>query len=327
MKPHKIAIYEVRSDAGSKLTAAMEFAKLNWRSLLRTMLYLVLPLCVVTSAAGQRYLSDVVQYFMWGSSDDDISMANSVTFVILTALSGLMTLAVTYGLMWHYEQGDDLGQLSLRNLWPILRRSLLRGALAWLTVGVMLIVAAVISFFVCAACFGIGLLAWPFVMLAIVGIMSLILPTYLLEDDISWLDATQKGVRYGLRTWKGCFCLSFMLFLIFSLLSNIIALPWILTVSFQISLFPDVQLASVVGLTLYKFLSYLLLIVAQFANCLALMFVLIVVAYQYGHAAEWLDSASVSEGIDRFESLADNNESEPTSAADHHGDFDDFDKL
>ena len=54
---------------------------------------------------------------------------------------------------------------------------------------------------------------------------------------------------------------------------------------------------------LYSFFLYLLGILQTFGAYLSMIFSLIGLAYQYGHASEVVDSVSVEEDIDNFDKL------------------------
>ena len=54
---------------------------------------------------------------------------------------------------------------------------------------------------------------------------------------------------------------------------------------------------------LYSFFLYLLGILQTFGTYLSMIFSLIGLAYQYGHASEVVDSVSVEEDIDNFDKL------------------------
>ena len=53
----------------------------------------------------------------------------------------------------------------------------------------------------------------------------------------------------------------------------------------------------------YSFMLYLLAIVQAFGTYLAMIFTLVGLAYQYGHASEKMDSVTIESDIDNFDKL------------------------
>ena len=88
-----------------------------------------------------------------------------------------------------------------------------------------------------------------------------------------------------------------------SILQGITMLPWYVATIVKY-FFAMSEGGNVVTVSpLYSFFLYLLGILQTFGAYLSMIFSLIGLAYQYGHASEVVDSVSVEEDIDNFDKL------------------------
>ena len=91
--------------------------------------------------------------------------------------------------------------------------------------------------------------------------------------------------------------------LISSVLQGVTTTPWyIATIVKYFFMLSDTQNELTISAG-YSFMVYLLAIIQTFGAYLSMIFSLIGIVYQYGHASEVVDSISVESEIDKFEQL------------------------
>ena len=130
-----------------------------------------------------------------------------------------------------------------------------------------------------------------------------ILLTSIIYGLIGILAAFWKTFRLGFATWGGVFLVSLVMGLISSVLQGVTTTPWyIATIVKYFFMLSDTQNELTISAG-YSFMVYLLAIVQTFGAYLSMIFSLIGMVYQYGHASEVVDSISVESEIDKFEQL------------------------
>ena len=141
----------------------------------------------------------------------------------------------------------------------------------------------------------------PFVIILVVP-LALWAPIYLFED-ISIMGSLKKTFRLGFATWGGIFLISLIMGLIAGILQGVTMMPWYICTIVK-SIFAMSSGGSEATVSVgYSFLLYLLAIVQVFGAYLAMIFSLVGLAYQYGHASEKVDNIMVESDIDNFDKL------------------------
>ena len=156
---------------------------------------------------------------------------------------------------------------------------------------------------------GILVVASPFTLLLTIPLLiacavplALFTPIYLFEE-IGILAAFWKTFRLRFATSGGVFLVSLVMGLISSVLQGVTTTPWyIATIVKYFFMLSDTQNELTISAG-YSFMVYLLAIVQTFGAYLSMIFSLIGMVYQYGHASEVVDSISVESEIDKFEQL------------------------
>lgn len=285
----KIALY-VKRPFGDKLNATMDFIKENWKPMLKFCTYLILPLCLIQAISMNGIMGGAM----------GIAAAKEAGTNSLAAIG--MQFWVNYGLMQIYNQREErLAGVTFADLKPFLFKNIRRLLVMVLfCIGLTIVVGIVMGILVVASPFTL-LLTIPLLIACAVP-LALFTPIYLFEE-IGILAAFWKTFRLGFATWGGVFLVSLVMGLISSVLQGVTTTPWyIATIVKYFFMLSDTQNELTISAG-YSFMVYLLAIVQTFGAYLAMIFSLIGMVYQYGHASEVVDSISVESEIDKFEQL------------------------
>jgi len=285
----KIALY-VKRPFGDKLNATMDFIKENWKPMLKFCTYLILPLCLIQAISMNGIMGGAM----------GIAAAKEAGTNSLAAIG--MQFWVNYGLMQIYNQREErLAGVTFADLKPFLFKNIRRLLVMVLfCIGLTIVVGIVMGILVVASPFTL-LLTIPLLIACAVP-LALFTPIYLFEE-IGILAAFWKTFRLGFATWGGVFLVSLVMGLISSVLQGVTTTPWyIATIVKYFFMLSDTQNELTISAG-YSFMVYLLAIVQTFGAYLSMIFSLIGMVYQYGHASEVVDSISVESEIDKFEQL------------------------
>lgn len=285
----KIALY-VKRPFGDKLNATMDFIKENWKPMLKFCIYLILPLCLIQAISMNGIMGGAM----------GIAAAKEAGTNSLAAIG--MQFWVNYGLMQVYNQREErLAGVTFADLKPFLFKNIRRLLVMVLfCIGLTIVVGIVMGILVVASPFTL-LLTIPLLIACAVP-LALFTPIYLFEE-IGILAAFWKTFRLGFATWGGVFLVSLVMGLISSVLQGVTTTPWyIATIVKYFFMLSDTQNELTISAG-YSFMVYLLAIVQTFGAYLSMIFSLIGMVYQYGHASEVVDSISVESEIDKFEQL------------------------
>lgn len=309
MNTIKIPFYQERS-FGEKFNVTFEFVKQNWKTLLRYLTYVCLPLSLVGALSLNQLLSSALDMQEARSEDWGLIMSFFISYagiVLVGCLGALWGATVTFSLMQVYNQRAngldgityaDLKPYFKRNAWRMFKLGLVGMLLAVVYVTVMVLV---------------GMLNWIFAFFFFIGLVVLLVPLLLagpvyIYEDVSVWNALGRGIRLGWNTWGGIFGFIFILSVLLSVVQAVLGIPW--QVCNVIKMFlgdssnptPD---SIGVGLMLAMYVSGVFLLYTQFVIS-TISFV--GTSYLYSHAAEMLDDMSVEEGIEQFEQIADTNQ-------------------
>lgn len=305
----KIALY-VKRPFGEKLNAAFDFIKENWKPLLKLTTYLILPLCLIQALSLNGLMGGAMTMTTLANSavaNSDLGMlAGFMTYYALYMLLYLIGTAMLSSLVYtlirtYNEREGGLQGVTLRELKPLLLRN----------IGRMLLLMVVSTVLVALAMIPIGVLMYLSMytlaltiplLIAFSVPLALFAPIYLFED-ITIMAALGKTFRLGFATWGGIFLISIIMGIIGSVLQGVTMVPWyVATVVKYFFAMSDTESTATVSVG-YSFLLYLLGIIQAFGAYLSMIFALIGLAYQYGHASEVVDSVTVENDIDNFDKL------------------------
>ena len=277
----KIALYVQRS-FGEKLTTTFDFIKENWKPLMKFTTYLMLPLCLLQGLSLNGLMSGTMALgdMTGGSFDSSVVGASIMALVtyyslyaVLYLLGTVMLTSLVYALVRTYNEREErLEGVTLGMLKPLLFRNVRR-------VFLIMIVVVVVS---------VPLAIWT--------------PVYLFED-IYIIDALKKAYRLGFATWGGIVLISIVMGFIAAILQGVTMIPWYIgTIVKYIFAMTDAGGGATVSAA-YSFVLYLLAVVQAFGVYMSMIFSLLGLAYQYGHASEKIDYVMVESDIDNFDKL------------------------
>lgn len=307
----KIALYAKRT-FGEKLNVSFDFIKENWKLLLKAATYLILPLCLIqaltlnsfmgsmlnSATAVQSGMSQLESYASMGA----MYFVNYIGYIVLSMIGSILLSSLVYAMMQKYNESEErLQGVTLKTLKPLLLHNM--GRLFKLTlVGVLfgIIVIAIVGALTVLSPFTL-ILTFPLLIACAVP-LCLLAPVYLFEK-VSVMGAFKKTYRLGFATWGGILAISLIMGLIASVLQGVTMVPWyVATLVKYFFAMSDTGSETTVSVG-YSFVLYLLGIIQTYGTYLSMIFSLIGLAYQYGHASEVVDSVTVEEDIDNFDKL------------------------
>lgn len=304
----KIAMY-VKRNFGEKLSASFDFIKENWKLMLKFTTYLLLPICLIQALSLNGlmgYIAVLTDLSGGGGLSDASLMMSFFSYYSLYMFVFLIgTIALTsliYALIRTYNERDErLQGVTLGMLRPMLLRNVKRLVVMTLFGLVLMVLLGVIMGLMAALLWPALFLVIPFVIILAVP-LALWAPIYLFED-ISVMESLKKTFRLGFATWGGIFLISLIMGLIAGILQGVTMMPWYIGTIVK-SIFAMSSGGSEATVSVgYNFMLYLLAIVQAFGAYLAMIFSLVGLAYQYGHASEKVDNIMVESDIDNFDKL------------------------
>lgn len=305
----KIAMYAKRS-FGEKFNATFDFIKENWKLLLKFTTYLLLPICLIQALSLNGFMGGVMA--LEGATGGAAVFADTGLMISFISYYGLYMLlfmvgtilltSLVYALIRTYNEREErLQGVTLGMLKSLLLRNVKRLFLVTLFgVLLMVLVSLVLGFLAALLPFSLFLIV-PLIFIFIVP-LALWAPIYLFED-ISILEALKKTFRLGFATWGGIFLISLVLGMIAGILQGVTMVPWYIVTVVKYIFAMSAGGSEVTVSVGYSFVQYLLAIVQAFGAYLAMIFSLVGLAYQYGHASEKVDSIMVESDIDNFDKL------------------------
>lgn len=308
-----IPLYEERT-FGEKLSATFDFIKQNFRFWLLSCVYLLLPLSLVQAIALNGYMGGIMGgdlFFMDGTITDSapyMAVASYFGYIFFFSVGSLLLSSLIYAIMRYYRENDgNFEGVTLRDLSAQIKTNFWRGFLVGLLftgfsllvilVGVLTIMLEIPAF---SAIVFVLLLAAA---IAVCVPLSLTMPVCMLEDGNTTFGAVKRAFRLGWNTWGGTFLLIFLIGIIVNIIQSVVALPWYIALMVKAVLTVDGSSAEIVQSGWYNFLYYLLAVVQTFGSYLAMSIMMTALGYQYGSAAEKMDSMSVDDDIENFESI------------------------
>lgn len=306
----KIAMYVKRS-FGEKLNASFDFIKESWKPLLKFSTYLILPVCLIQALSlngvmgGALEMSQLSQVTM-GSPDISslgvMFLVQYAAYILLSIIGIILLSSLVYGLIQKYNESEErLQGVTLGILKPLLFRNIRKlFALMGMSIILSVVVLAIVGALAGLSSFTL-ILTIPF-LIAFGVPLALLTPIYLFED-ISLVGAFNKTFRLGFATWGGILLISIVMGIIASVLQGVTMTPWYIAtlVKYFFSM-SDTGSATTVSAG-YSFALYLLGILQTYGAYLSMIFSLVGLAYQYGHATEVVDSITVENDIDNFDKL------------------------
>ena len=311
MEKPLIKLYRIRT-FGEKISDTFDFVRENFRSLLKYLTYLMLPLSLVQAFAQTNFMGGYMDFIekmgknVQQSSDVSqmLSWVGSMTLMVVVDYVAMMLLvAIVYAMMQHYEQRPQrLEGITGEELRPDVTRMLGRQFIVLITSIVVMALFGV--FAVLMALIHIGMLAIVFlVLLAVTPLFALVTPIYLFERETGIVSAYTKSIRLGWKTWGGIVGVGLVLFVIVTIVGSIIETPWTIMLMVKNVLTAQGSETGFVSSFGYTAIQYLLGVISTYVGNLLMSLLYIGMAYQYGHACEKVDGVTVDRDIENFETL------------------------
>ena len=317
----KIELYRTRTFS-EKISDTFAFVRESWRPTLKYATYLLLPVSIVMAFFMNNFMDSYMRMIIGvtgtGSMDgpDDQTVAFVLTtlgLVLLSLVGSMLITALVYALVRLYNLRGErrLDALTGSELKPVLLAMLRR--ITWLMlatlllavlVGALIAMLLVLMTIISPVLMVLVLLLVYAALICVLIPLTLVVPVYMLEDDITIPAAFQKAWRLGFATWGGIVAVVLVLSLIGTVIQSFTSLPWtiMLMVKTTLTLQGDTA-GGFVDSVSYSFLQYLFCIVQCFATLLVSVLTLVGVTVQYGHASDKIDGVSVAMNIEKFDEL------------------------
>ncbi len=342
LQRQRIDLYKSRTFSET-LSAVFDFVSENFRPLFRMLAVFLLPICLIGGVCYSVLIDQTLdtEVVMARQTDNAVTsvLLNYGVMIVLALLAGAVLSGVVYTLMQQYYarqerlQGityADIKATVWKNIGRMLAVSLVVGVimvvLLVLTVTVVSLTAAVSSGILLPAVLGLVL---GIGLLACVLSLLLVFPTRIF-GRLSLGGSLKQAMRYGFRINWRLFSTLFILYIICSLVSMAMGIPYYILVMLKgIAAVDDSALQwQFTSAAWFVFVSYLSSIVLLFGSYLSMSLMYLGVAFCYGHAAEKIDGLSMQQSIDDFEMLS-NSQPKAEIAADDtaESEIDNFEKL
>lgn len=303
-----------RRTFSENLSATFDFVSENFRTLFRFLTAFILPLCAVGALCYMSTLGQVMK--MEAMGENELGMLTSLgTNYLLTILVSFLASAVLTGVVYtlmqqYWARPDRLKGLTYADIKPTV----------WHNIGKM------VNLYFLIAAFGIGLFVVFFIIAGLASTVSASLmvvallvviamavavvplflsgPAYILGGQ-TVTGAFKQAMRYGYRVLLGLIGLVIILYLICSLVSTALSMPFYILAIIQAIAGVDqgtssLQFTSSFWFTLINYLSAILALYGMFVGYALLH---VGLAFYYGHAAEKVDGVSMTKTVDEFENL------------------------
>ena len=309
----RIDLY-ARRTFSENLSATFDFVSENFRTLFRFLTAFILPLCAVGALCYMSTLGQVMKMEAMGGSE--LGMLTSLgTNYLLTILVSFLASAVLTGVVYtlmqqSWARPDRLKGLTYADIKPTV----------WHNIGKM------VNLYFLIAAFGIGLFVVFFIiaglastvsaslmvvaLLVVIAMAVAVVPLFLsgpacILGGQTVTGAFKQAMRYGYRVLLGLIGLVIILYLICSLVSTALSMPFYILAIIQVIAGVD-QATSFMDLTSsfwFTLINYLSAILALYGMFVGYALLHVGLAFYYGHAAEKVDGVSMTKTVDEFENL------------------------
>lgn len=316
----KIELYRIRTFT-EKLIDMFNFLRENWRPMLKYFLYMMLPISIVLALPFNHFFDSYLGLTGKLANPDALRDMNfwlfgisAVATVLGTMFSALLLESFVYAMIRVYgRRPQRLKDLFYTDFRDDLYFCMKRGVIMALTgLGIMAIVAVIgiiilVMAFAVSYQFGtavtiLGIILLYIAIFVLVFPLYMVAPVYMLEEKIGVIDAYKKGLRLGFKTWGGIFAIMLVVGVLSSIIQTFTMMPWYLlsVVKAVFTLMKEMDKPFFHSF-LYSLLQYLTCILMCLGYMLSMVFSLVGVTIQYGHASEKIDGTGVSKRIDKFE--------------------------
>lgn len=301
----KIPFYKERT-IGERLTAALDFLRGNWTVMLRSAIYLLLPLSIVQSVTMNKFFGEYMGFAFGGIMDGDpdgelgmaLRLAGSYGILVLCFIIGSIILqAYSFTMLQEYNERDGgLEGVTLEKIrgrmWSNTKRVLK---------STVIVIVAVIA--LCALSFinPVGLVLLIPALVAM-SVPILLFPCVYSFEDIKIREAASRAIRLGFSTWSGLFVINLAIGFVLNIFEQVLAVPWGI-VTLLASIFSYSDDVPQWAMLILHILSFVFGVLVMFVTYVAMGIQPLATAYHYAHATERKDSITIDADIDNFENL------------------------
>jgi hypothetical protein len=306
----RIEFYRRRSFS-EKMNATFDFIRENWKPLLKYTFYLIMPICLIQTFAMNSFISGYIGLLTSGNSGGLPSSFRSImtdygALMLCSIVGSALIAGMVYAMMQTYAtRADGLRHVTLSdfrenlvtNTWKIICITLFLVFITLLIVSVAALMAvsvSIVSLFITVPLF--------FMFLLILIPFALIVPVFVFERDIRFLDAIKKAWTLGTKTLGGMLALMFVLYVISSVIQTVTMMPWYIVIIFG-NLFSLTTESPVNQSVFFKFAVYILGLIQSYGMYAASTISLIGLAFHYFHAREKEEGVSIESNISNFGNL------------------------
>lgn len=316
----KVELYRIRTFT-DKLTDTFNFLRENWRPMLKYFMYMMLPVSIILALPFNHFFEGYMKLVT--TMEKGLSFSNTelwlyglsaIASILGFIFAALLLESFVYAMIRVYDRRPqrlkDLFYADFRDdLFFCMKRGVIMSLVGLAIIIIIAIIGVVLMVLAFAISFQFGTamalvgIFLLYVVLIVLGLpMYMVAPIYMLEDEISVFGAYKKGLRLGFATWGGIFAVMFIIGILSSVLQTFTMMPWYLLSMLKMifTLSNDLDKPFFHSF-IYSFVQYLTCILMCLGYMLSMIFSLVGITIQYGHASEKIDGAGVSKRIDKFD--------------------------
>ncbi len=300
-----IKLYRTRTFS-EKMSDTFDFVRENWRTMLKYITYLLLPVSLVQTFAMNNFMTGYMSFTTGIDHADIETMLPWLTSMGVTMLFYFLAMvlvdALIYTMMQLYEQRQNrLQGITFAELSPGILQKCGRQLVLLLT-GIVLMVVIILIVSPLALLGPAVMIPVALLLFLALPLIFLVQPIYLFEK-IGVLKAYAKSVRLGWKTWAGVVAVITVLYVIVTIVQSVVSMPLYIMVTLKTILSTQSSEPAFVSSFGYTAIQYLLGVISNFCGSCLLTLLTIGMAYQYGHACDKVDGVTVDRDIENFETL------------------------
>lgn len=325
-----------RRTFSENLSATFDFVRENFRTLFRFLTAFILPLCAVGALCYISVFGQAMKMETMGANG--MGMLGSLgTNYLLTILVSILATAVLTGVVYtlmqqYWARPDRLKGLTYADIKPTVWQNIgkmmkLYFLIAAFSIGLFVIFIIVVGMASAASASLTGV-ALVLIIAVAIALVPLFLsgPACILGGQ-TVTGAFKQAIRYGYRVLLGLIGFVIILYLICSLVSTALSMPFYILSIIQMIAGVD-QGASSLQFTSsfwFTFINYLTAILSLYGSFASVALLHVGLAFYYGHAAEKVDGVSMTKAVDEFENLG--NEASTSQSAENKDTDDESEKT
>ena len=300
-----IKLYRTRTFS-EKMSDTFDFVRENWRTMLKFLTYMMLPLALVQTFAMNNFMTG---YMSFSTAIDNANFETMLPWLssmgvtmVFYFIAMILVNALTYTMMQLYEQRQErLQGITFADLQPAFMNKCGRQLVLLLTGFVLMILFGLITFLLTVINPVLSVLGAVVVFL-LLPLFMLVHPVYLFEKN-GVISAYAKSIRLGWKTWAGVVAVITVLYIMVTIVESVVSMPWYIMLTLKSAFATQGSEPAFMSSFVYTAIQYLLGVVSSFCSTCVMALMAIGCAYQYGHACDKIDGVGVDQDIENFETL------------------------